>query len=134
MHRYHLIWNIFHPPEINKNKKICVWQMRIFFGQIFNYYFIFCYQTEILCSVYVGLMVFSNFARCELEVRIADGTLKGKVLRSRDGRSYYSYTSIPYAKPPIGELRFKVKNQDRIIFSVVFIDVIRIRLDNQLFV
>jgi len=45
---------------------------------------------------------------CKLEVRIADGFLKGQALQSRDGRIYYSYTGIPYAKPPIGELRFKV--------------------------
>lgn len=45
---------------------------------------------------------------CELKVKIADGVLKGKTLKSRDGRNFYSYTAIPFAKPPIGELRFKV--------------------------
>lgn len=36
------------------------------------------------------------------------GKIKGLILKSRDGRSYHSYTGIPYAKPPIGRLRFKV--------------------------
>ena len=41
-------------------------------------------------------------------------TLKqGAILGSRDettnGRVYYTFRSIPYAKPPVGSLRFKVK-------------------------
>nr|CAH7738335.1 unnamed protein product [Callosobruchus chinensis] len=42
-----------------------------------------------------------------IEVTIADGTLKGKQGKDyRDG-NYYSFLGIPYAKPPIGERRFK---------------------------
>lgn len=56
----------------------------------------------------VSLLFDSAF--CEIEVQITKGTLKGQVLKSRNGRSYYSFTGIPYAKPPIGELRFEVLN------------------------
>ncbi|XP_060878022.1 juvenile hormone esterase-like isoform X1 [Metopolophium dirhodum] len=57
--------------------------------------------------IYIVWILFLKLVCCELEVRIADGILKGQVLQSRDGRTYYSYTGIPYARPPIGELRFK---------------------------
>lgn len=49
-----------------------------------------------------------TLAHCELEVKLAKGKIRGQILKSRDGRPYYSYTGIPYAKPPIGDLRFKV--------------------------
>eukprot|EP00095_Tigriopus_kingsejongensis_P005960 maker-scaffold2255_size18018-snap-gene-0.9 protein:Tk05960 transcript:maker-scaffold2255_size18018-snap-gene-0.9-mRNA-1 annotation:"esterase fe4" len=34
------------------------------------------------------------------------GKIAGSKLESRDGRLIFAYTGIPYAKPPIGELRF----------------------------
>ncbi len=42
----------------------------------------------------------------EIETRL--GRLKGYIRRSRKGRNYVSFYKVPYAKPPIGELRFKV--------------------------
>jgi carboxylesterase 2 len=47
----------------------------------------------------------------EVEVKIAKGILRGQILKSRNGRPYYSYTGVPYAKPPVGELRFEVFNE-----------------------
>ena len=35
------------------------------------------------------------------------GMIKGALISSRNGRNIFAYRSIPYAKPPIGELRFK---------------------------
>ncbi|VVC41623.1 Hypothetical protein CINCED_3A016801 [Cinara cedri] len=51
--------------------------------------------------------VLFNSAFCEVRVKIAKGILKGRILKSRGGRPYYSFTSVPYAKPPVGELRFE---------------------------
>lgn len=45
------------------------------------------------------------------ETIIADtsyGKVKGKIMTSCLGTKYYSFQKIPYAKPPIGELRFRV--------------------------
>lgn len=36
------------------------------------------------------------------------GTLKGLTEQSRGGRSYFAFYGIPYAEPPLGDLRFKV--------------------------
>lgn len=45
-------------------------------------------------------------------VQIEEGKLKGKCSVDYKGRNFYSFHGIPYAKPPIGELRFKVRFND----------------------
>ncbi|KAF4519262.1 hypothetical protein B566_EDAN002151 [Ephemera danica] len=51
-------------------------------------------------------------ARCgsensEPHVTVRQGTLCGKLMRSLKGRNFYAFQGIPYAKPPVGPLRFK---------------------------
>lgn len=41
-------------------------------------------------------------------LQIYQGQIKGSVLKSRDGREFHGFQGIPYAKPPVGDLRFKV--------------------------
>lgn len=65
------------------------------------------FQMNVGWSLFV-IAVYVELACCDVELQLAKGTIKGKMLTSRDGRPYYSYTGVPYAKPPIGELRFKV--------------------------
>ncbi|KAJ2943311.1 hypothetical protein O0L34_g12117 [Tuta absoluta] len=40
-------------------------------------------------------------------VRTQQGQVQGKVVTSPEGKSFYSFQGIPYAKPPLGSLRFK---------------------------
>ncbi|XP_050358467.1 juvenile hormone esterase-like isoform X2 [Nymphalis io] len=40
-------------------------------------------------------------------VRVEEGELQGKLVNSPNGKAFYSFQGIPYAKPPIGSLRFK---------------------------
>ncbi|KAK4885071.1 hypothetical protein RN001_001342 [Aquatica leii] len=40
-------------------------------------------------------------------VAIKNGKLQGKVAKNYDGKEFYCFQGIPYAKPPIGALRFK---------------------------
>jgi carboxylesterase type B len=40
--------------------------------------------------------------------RVAQGSLRGKKVKTEAGATYYSFHAIPYAKPPVGPLRFKV--------------------------
>ena len=43
------------------------------------------------------------------EVTVDQGTLRGSVGTDLRGDSFFKFQGIPYAKPPLGELRFKVK-------------------------
>lgn len=40
-------------------------------------------------------------------VQIENGTLEGSLMRTRLGREFFSFRGIPYALPPLGELRFE---------------------------
>ncbi|KAE8572951.1 hypothetical protein A483_HHAL011677 [Halyomorpha halys] len=40
------------------------------------------------------------------DLTISQGRLRGRVLNSRNGRKYFAFNSIPYAQPPVGNLRF----------------------------
>ena len=42
------------------------------------------------------------------KVDTRSGQLRGSVQKSIDGFDFYAFKGIPYAKPPVGELRFKV--------------------------
>lgn len=41
-------------------------------------------------------------------VTIEQGTLNGTYLKARNGRMFNAFYGIPYAEPPVGNLRFKV--------------------------
>lgn len=40
------------------------------------------------------------------ELTTSQGRLRGRVLDSRNGRKYFAFNRIPYAQPPVGNLRF----------------------------
>lgn len=42
------------------------------------------------------------------EVTIRQGVLRGAKVKTDSGFEYYEFLGIPYAKPPVGDLRFKV--------------------------
>ena len=44
----------------------------------------------------------------ELLVSTTLGTLSGSHLTSRSGRTFAAFRGVPYAKPPVADLRFKV--------------------------
>ncbi|CAD0198627.1 unnamed protein product [Chrysodeixis includens] len=58
--------------------------------------------------VYCGCSVITIVASDGIEVTLKNGKLKGEMidLVTGDGE-YYSFKGIPYAQPPIGQLRFK---------------------------
>jgi len=44
----------------------------------------------------------------ETKVQVAEGKLNGVIVNGYNVR-YLAFRGIPYAKPPVGELRFKVR-------------------------
>lgn len=44
-------------------------------------------------------------------VKVTEGTLEGTHEQNPCGGSFFSFKGIPYAEPPLGELRFKVNDQ-----------------------
>ena len=45
-------------------------------------------------------------------VNTKSGVVRGIVSQSRDGRDFYEWLGIPYAQPPVGELRFEVSDEN----------------------
>jgi len=41
-------------------------------------------------------------------VSTTNGPVQGITSKTRDGKTFYEYFGIPYAKPPVGELRYEV--------------------------
>jgi len=66
----------------------------------------------------------------DLQVEVDQGILQGKQLISRAGRNYLAFLGIPYAQPPIGNLRFRVLIH---IFEIEFFFKIICKIDNVLF-
>nr|XP_033331335.1 venom carboxylesterase-6-like [Megalopta genalis] len=63
-----------------------------------------------LSWVLVVCACLSNFVASEghaPSVNIKNGTLSGLVMKTRHGREYAGFRGIPYALPPLGELRFE---------------------------
>jgi carboxylesterase type B len=46
-----------------------------------------------------------------ITVGVAQGDLRGRKTVTASGTTYYSFKGIPYAKPPLGSLRFGVSTQ-----------------------
>lgn len=45
------------------------------------------------------------------ETQIAQGILRGQYLETSSNRKISAFTGIPYAEPPVGNLRFEVRTK-----------------------
>lgn len=50
----------------------------------------------------------ANLIKCDPTVTLSQGELVGRVFTNENGVEYYGYLGVPYAKPPIRKLRFRV--------------------------
>ncbi|KAI4462857.1 carboxylesterase [Holotrichia oblita] len=62
------------------------------------------YMDTLLINLIVGKQVIKAQ---EPLIEISQGILRGIILENRDGGSFYGFRRIPYAQPPLNELRFK---------------------------
>lgn len=62
------------------------------------------WKTWLLLSILIHVVTKID----AVEVTINQGKLAGTILQSRNATKFYAFFGIPYAKPPIGELRFQV--------------------------
>lgn len=59
---------------------------------------------------FIYLAVLNAHTVCSLSIAaVKNGTLIGMTMRTRLGRDIHAFLGIPYAAPPIGELRFEVR-------------------------
>lgn len=64
-----------------------------------------------LSWTFISSRVVECYRRYRSEVETVDtnsGLVKGHKTASSFGYKYYNFHGIPYAKPPVGDLRFKV--------------------------
>lgn len=55
------------------------------------------------------------------EVETKQGTLRGIIRKAESDRNFYSFRGIPYAKAPVGPLRFKVRQTIGRLSIVTFV-------------
>uniref|UniRef100_A0A224Y5Z4 Putative esterase and lipase n=1 Tax=Panstrongylus lignarius TaxID=156445 RepID=A0A224Y5Z4_9HEMI len=59
-------------------------------------------------KIIIELILLAQFTKCnELTVNTSCGMLLGREFKSRNGQIVAAFNGIPYAIPPIGELRFQ---------------------------
>jgi hypothetical protein len=73
-------------------------------------------MRRVLAALSLALLGSAWAALAGPKVTIGQGTLVGKTMPSRQGNKIYAFQGIPYAAPPVGDLRFMV----RYIFFFVF--------------
>ena len=77
------------------------------------------YSNEII----VGIVDLQNahistiFGGDHVVVETMQGKLRGFTSLSRDGRPFYEFLSVPFALPPVGDLRFEVTLLEEMIKS-----------------
>ena len=67
----------------------------------------FCHIIFILGSLLI-LTAQSHFDEASPIVQTQQGSVQGLVQSTAEGNAFYSFLGIPFAKPPVGDLRYKV--------------------------
>lgn len=75
-------------------------------------------QGRMKTAIFITLLMLNlavNFSSGEDEQPIVNvptlGRLRGSQLSSASGKKFHAFRAIPYAEPPVGDLRFKVRQK-----------------------
>ena len=74
-----------------------------------------------LCLVAALLSALCEARKEDVVVQLQNGELRGTHLTSRNNKTFYAFMGIPYAEPPVGELRFKVRDKVTFHSNIHFI-------------
>ena len=81
-----------------------------------------------LLAISVGYYYSRSSEQLEtITVTCKSGSVRGFSGKSRDGRDFYSWLGIPYAQPPVKELRFAVSHFEE-YFTTLFSTVYTLKL------
>lgn len=61
-------------------------------------------MSSFLCFIILLIISFGN----AVLIKTPQGNITGTTRKSLSGREIHAFLGIPYAKPPVGDLRFKV--------------------------
>lgn len=86
----------------------------------------------VVLSVAVAVMVVVAAAEEAPVVATEEGRISGILERSTKDLPFYSYYGIPFAKPPLGPLRFKVEHQQNRCCSRGYVGLISLLDDHVL--
>lgn len=82
----------------------------------------FYYYGFSLVVLFISALVYgylNNYFTEVVLVHTSYGTVQGFASISRDGKKFYQFNGIPYAKPPVGQLRFQViKSRFRLVMYI----------------
>lgn len=65
-------------------------------------------NSLILFILSVIVILIGEISANEPLVKIKNGNLLGSLMQTRNGKEFSAFQGIPYAKPPLDELRFLV--------------------------
>ena len=73
----------------------------------------------LLAIVVVGIAYYSVQVEYGETVKCKSGSVRGIIRNSRDGRKYQSWLGVPYARPPVGDLRFTVSSSAKQLVTII---------------
>lgn len=65
------------------------------------------------------MISFTENTMVGLKVTVEQGELLGYACTTKEGFRYNSYCGIPYSKPPVGNLRFRVRKTINISYNFI---------------
>ncbi|XP_074034444.1 esterase E4 isoform X2 [Leptinotarsa decemlineata] len=74
-------------------------------------FYVYCAISAVIFAYWLKVKVedptFPYFENSNPVLKIHTGQIRGHPLKTENGKSYYAFQEIPYAAPPVGELRFQ---------------------------